>query len=51
TIARPRTRLFNPANTRAQMARTHASLKVFTTQVTHPTVEPKHNASMEIVEL
>ena len=51
TIARPRTRLFNPANTRARMAQTHASLRVFTTQVAHPTVEPKHNASMEIVEL
>ena len=51
TIARPRTRLFNPADTRTQMAESHAALKLFITDVMHPTVEAKQQPDMEIVEL
>jgi NADH-quinone oxidoreductase subunit G len=51
TIARPRTRLFNPADTRTHMAAAHASLKPFITDVSHPTVEARQQPDMEIVEL
>ncbi|MEM7709710.1 MAG: molybdopterin-dependent oxidoreductase, partial [Pseudomonadota bacterium] len=50
-ISIPRATLFNPANTRQEMAENHPALEVFTTDVRTPKTEAVRETDMEMVEL
>jgi NADH-quinone oxidoreductase subunit G len=51
SVARPRVRLFNPADVRSEMGQAHKALSAFLTDVMTPTVEAKQEADLEVVEL
>jgi len=51
SVARPRTRLFNPADVRNEMAQAHKPLSPFLTDVMTPAPEAKQQPDLEVVEL